>query len=137
MPIHPRVNQRVAREKFCKTCMIQLAVSGILSYGMLHELWISPLPKNNVGKVFKHGLCVFSVLPVMTFFLECCVDPVYCDPVHGHLWALRARDMVVGMLYWGIGFWLPADVVEEADRDMRRDLEMAQRVQETDEPDID
>lgn len=137
MPIHPRVNQRVARDKVCKTCMVQLAVSGFLSFGVLHELWLSPFPNNNIGKVLKHGLCAFSVLPIMTFFLECCVDPVYCDSVHGHLWTLRARDMVVGVLYWGIGYWLPADIVEEAERDMRRDLEAAQGGQETEEADVD
>lgn len=133
MPVHPRVNQRALRDRACKTCTFQLAVSGVLSYGILHELWGSPFPKNNIGRVLKYGLCAFSILPVMTFFLECCVDPSHCDPAHGHLWALRFRDMAVGVLYWGIGFWLPADVVEEAQRDMQRDLEAAQ----TGEDDVD
>lgn len=130
MPIHPRVNLRAVRERVCKTCMFQLAVSGVLSYGMLHELWASPFPQNSIGKAFKYSLCAFSVLPVMTFFFECCVDPIHCDPAHGHLWALRARDLVVGMLYWGIGYWLPADIVAEARRDLQRDMEASQGEQE-------
>ncbi|KAJ4422607.1 hypothetical protein N0V82_002726 [Gnomoniopsis sp. IMI 355080] len=137
MPVNPRINQRVVREKVCKVCLVQLAVSGVLSYGILHELWISPFPKNNIGRVLKYGFCAFSILPIMTFFLECCVDPVYCDPVFGHLWALRTRDLVVGVLYWGIGYWIPADIYEEAERDMQRDLEAAQSGRETDEADVD
>lgn len=137
MPIHPRITQRVARDKACKLCMLHLAVSGVMSYGVLHELWMSPFPKNNLGMVFKYGLCAFSILPVMTFFFECCVDPGHCDNIHGHLLALRVRDLAIGALYWGIGFWLPADVVEEAQRDMQRDLDAAQNAQDMEEDEVD
>ncbi|CAN8104830.1 unnamed protein product [Discula destructiva] len=103
MPYNPAVNQRALRKEPCKICSAQLVVSGALSYGMIHELWRSPFPTSTVARVLKYGVCAYSLLPVMTFFMECLVDPSYCNPVHGHLFALRFRDLVMGIGYWAIG----------------------------------
>lgn len=114
MPFNATITQRQARQQPCQTCYTQLLVSGVLSCAALHELWRSPFPRARAARVFKLAVCVYSVLPVATFFVECCADPVYCVPAHGHCWALRVRDLVCGVGYWGLGRWLgPLEAGEE------------------------
>lgn len=104
MPFDPMITQRYQRKHFCKTCYIQLMISCAFTTSIIHELWRSPFPRSPVACVFKFCVCAFSLLPLSTFLVECCTDPIYCNPAHGHSWALRARDLLCGALYWGIRF---------------------------------
>lgn len=100
MPFQPDIVQRALREKMCKVCYVQLVVSGALSFAAVYELWRSPFPATRVGRALKYGVCVYSLLPMTNFFVESCVDPIFCDPEHGHLLWLRTRDVLCGVLYW-------------------------------------
>lgn len=102
MPFQPDIIQRTLRAKMCKICYTQLIVSGALSLAAVSELWRSPFPATRVARILKYGVCAYSVLPMANFLVECCVDPVFCNPEHGHLLWLRTRDVLCGVLYWAL-----------------------------------